>query len=152
MKKYIVTTETNLMSTARDILAHLESENGAEPWHPDWVYGYNLAAMDDNEADEILSHDPPVTGFRISTQHSQWSGRNLFHYTVFPSTGEAWVDYPLEFYVALFLKRNIPSRPAVVEIGIDFDTILGGMEIPKEERRRRRRDTTRVQRVGGTTK
>lgn len=150
MKKYIITRNTNLLAIARDILSYLDGGRDAELWHPDWVHGSDFAAMDEAEVDEILSHDPPVTGFRITTAHNQWSGRNLFHWSVFPATSIARVDYPLTFYVALFIKRNIPTPlPAVLEIGVDFDTILGGMEIPKEERRQRRPRTTRV-RVGGT--
>ena len=150
MKKYVIKTNSNLMAVAREIVEQLESEKGVELWHPDWVWQSDFAAMSEDECDNVISHEP-AAGFRITTAHNQWSGRNMFNYTVFPGTQDFRVDMPLAFYVALFLKRNIPAYPVVVEIGIDFDTILGGMEIPKEERRRGRRTTTRVQRVGGTT-
>lgn len=149
MKKYVIKTNSNLMAVAREIVSHLESEKGVELWHPDWVWQSDFAAMSEDECDNVISHEP-AAGFRITTAHNQWSGRNLFNYTVFPSTQRFPVDLPLEFYVALFLKHNIPAYPAVVEIGVDFDTILGGIEFPKEERRRRRPRTARVQRVGGT--
>lgn len=148
MKKFNINATTNIMEIARQIISYLETRNGTEMWHPDWIWSSDFAAMTEDECNDVLRHEP-VAGFRITTVNNQWSGRNLFHYSVFPSTQSFPVDLPLEFYVSLFLKRNIPAYPAVVEIGVDFDTILGGMEIPKEERRRRR-TTTRVQRVGGT--
>ena len=142
MKRIEIRTIEDLMKVSTIIVEMSKKFSDVEVWHPSLVWSAPNRG-DEEEWEEIISHAPKPVAIRITTPYRAVTVKNLWLTPEMRATSDEAFEVRLPLLVALTIKRLIGGQPAVVDVGIDWDTavpvVVSGDKIPRRRRRPRRR-------------